>query len=117
MTALWRRPFDAIERPLAAASEAWVQSDTFMDLTAVAVRVQRRMTADVHRFGEQWLHAWGLVARGDVTKVSNQVAALEREIRELSRELDRRQSPGERAARQSRSGGAAENARSRRTSR
>ncbi len=37
MTSLWRRAFDTFERPLAAASESWVQSKTFMDLAAVAV--------------------------------------------------------------------------------
>ena len=89
MTPLWRRPFDAIERPLAAASESWVQSDTFMDMTATAFRMQRRLTADLHRYGERWLHAWGLLALGDVVKVSNQVASLERQVRELRLELQR----------------------------
>jgi hypothetical protein len=88
MTPLWRRAFDAVERPLAAASETWVQSDTFMDLTAVALRTQRRMTADLHRCGERWLHAWGLVSRGDVIRVSNQVASLERQLRDLRQERD-----------------------------
>jgi hypothetical protein len=30
MTALWRKAFDTMERPITAASESWVQSDTFM---------------------------------------------------------------------------------------
>ena len=33
MTPLWRKAYDAIERPLTAGSEAWVQSDTFMPVS------------------------------------------------------------------------------------
>jgi hypothetical protein len=90
MTALWRRAFDAIERPLAAASESWVQSKTFMDLAAVTIRVQRRLTADGQRMTEQWLHAWGMPARGDLFRLINQVASLERQVRDLEHELQQR---------------------------
>jgi len=55
MRALWQQAFDAIERPLAAASESWVQGKTFMDLAAVTVRVRRRLMADGQRMTEQWL--------------------------------------------------------------
>jgi poly(hydroxyalkanoate) synthase III subunit E len=87
MTSLWRQAFDALERPLAAASESWVQSKTFMDLAAVTIRVQRRLTADGQRMTEQWLHAWGMPARGDLFRLTNQVASLERQVRDLQREL------------------------------
>jgi len=90
MSSLWRQAFDAVERPTAAASESWVQSGTFMDLAAVAVRVQRRLTADGQRMTEQWLHAWGMPARGDLLRLMNQVASLERHVRELERELQLR---------------------------
>ena len=90
MTSLWRQAFDTIERPLAAASESWVQSRTFMDAAAVAVRLQRRLTADGQRVTEQWLHAWGMPARGDMSRLMNQVASLERHVRELERELQQR---------------------------
>jgi hypothetical protein len=39
---------------------------------------------------EQWLHAWGMPARGDLFKLMNQVAGLERQVRDLERELSRR---------------------------
>lgn len=91
MTPLWRKAFDAIERPLAAGSEAWVQSDTFMDLTAVAFKMQRRFAGELQRGTEQWLRAWGMVSRADVVSLMNQVASLERQVRELKREADRRE--------------------------
>jgi hypothetical protein len=93
MTPLWRKAYDAIERPLAAGSEAWIQSETFMDLAAVAFRVQRRMLRDVQQNTERWLHMWGWVSRGDVLRLSAQVASLERQVRELRREAEHRERP------------------------
>jgi hypothetical protein len=90
LTSLWRQAFDAMERPLAAASESWVQSKTFMDLATVTIRMQRRLTADGQRMTEQWLHAWGMPARGDLFRLTNQVASLERQVRDLGRELQLR---------------------------
>jgi hypothetical protein len=91
MSSIWRRPFDVIERPIAAASEAWVQTDTFMDLAAVAFKLRRRLTRDTHRAAEQWLHAFGLVSYRDVVRLMNQIASLERQVRELERDAKRRE--------------------------
>jgi hypothetical protein len=93
MTPLWRKAYDAIERPLAAGSEAWIQSETFMDLATVAFRVQRRMLREVQESTERWLHLWGWVSRGDVLRLSNQVASLERQMRDLRREAEQREHP------------------------
>jgi len=86
MAPLWRKAYDAIERPLAAGSETWIQSDTFMDLATVSFRIQRRLVRELQQNTERWLHMWGWVSRGDVLRLSNQVASLERQVRELQRE-------------------------------
>ena len=93
MTPLWRKAYDTVERPLAAGSEAWIQSETFMDLATVSFRVQRRMLREVQLNTERWLHLWGWVSRGDVLRLSNQVASLERQVRELRSEADHREHP------------------------
>ena len=93
MTPLWRKAYDAIERPLAAGSEAWIQSETFMDLATVGFRVQRRLLGEIQQGTERWLHLWGGVSRGDVLRLSNQVASLERQVRELRRVADGRDRP------------------------
>jgi hypothetical protein len=93
MTPLWRRAYDAIERPLAAGSEAWIQSDTFMDLATHSFRIQRRMLREAQHATERWLHLWGWVSRGDVLRLSNQVASLERQVRELRAEAGHRDRP------------------------
>jgi hypothetical protein len=87
---LWRLAFDLIERPVGAASEAWVQSDVFMDALAMSWKVQRRMTHEVQRGLGLWLGLVGVPRRSDVTQLVNQVASLERQVREVTRELERR---------------------------
>ena len=49
MAPLWRKAFDAIERPLAAGSETWIQSETFMDLATHSFRIQRRTSQTQQR--------------------------------------------------------------------
>jgi hypothetical protein len=89
-TPLWRLGFDAVERPLAAASESWVQSDTFMDVAAVGFRVQRRVTTEARRATDAWLALWGLPTRRDLNSLVNQVAGLERQLRRLAAEVEDR---------------------------
>lgn len=93
MPPLWRKAFDAIERPLATGLEAWIQSETFMDLATHSIRVQRRMLGEAHRSTERWLHLCGWVSRGDVLRLTNQVASLERQVRDLRREAEHRERP------------------------
>jgi hypothetical protein len=87
---LWRLAFDAIERPIGAASEAWVQTDVFMDALATTWKVQRRMAREVHRGLGLWVGLWDMPRRSDVNALVTQVASLERQVRQMARELERR---------------------------
>jgi hypothetical protein len=87
---LWRLAFDAIERPVGAASEAWVQTDVFMDAVATTWKVQRRMARQMHRGLGLWLGLWDMPRRSDVNALVTQVASLERQVRQMARELERR---------------------------
>ena len=87
---LWRLGFDVIERPIGAASETWMQTDVFMDALAGSWKVQRRMTRKLERGVGAWLGLFGVPRRSDVTQLVNQVASLERQVRQLTRELERR---------------------------
>jgi hypothetical protein len=80
---VWRLAFDLVERPLAAASESWVQSDSFMDMAACGYKLQRRATRETEKALDTWLGLWGLATKRDVTALVNQVAALQRQVREL----------------------------------
>jgi hypothetical protein len=98
MSTPWRRMFDAIEGPISAASQSWVQSETFMDLAAVTFKLQRRVFDELQRASEPWLHAFGMLSRADLTRLVNQVASLERHVRELERRLDSEHTGSRRAA-------------------
>jgi hypothetical protein len=87
---LWRLAFDLVERPVGAASEAWLQTDVFMDALAVSWKVQRRLTREMQRGVGLWLDLVGVPKRSDVTQLVNQVAGLERQVRQVTRELERR---------------------------
>jgi hypothetical protein len=89
----WRSTLDAFERPLARASESWIQSGTFMDGFALTWKLQRRLQSEVRRGLEVWFGAWRVPTRGDVDRLSNQIAALERQVRELRGELEKEASP------------------------
>src|SRR3954471_15465024 len=88
---MWRLAFDAVERPVGAASEAWVQSDVFMDTLALTWKLQRRVAREMHRGLGLWLGWWALPRRSDVTSLVTQIANLERQVRQMSRELERRE--------------------------
>ena len=88
---LWRLAFDTVERPIGAASEAWVQSDVFMDSLALTWKVQKRFAREMHRGLGLWLGLWDLPRRSDVSALVTQVANLERQVRQMSRELERRE--------------------------
>ena len=87
---LWRLAFDAIERPIAAASESWVQTDVFMDALALTWKVQRRMASQMHRGLGLWFGLFDMPRRSDVNALVTQVASLERQVRQMARELERR---------------------------
>jgi hypothetical protein len=85
----WRDAFDAVERPIAALSDAWMRSDAYMDVLAVGWKLQRRVGRELRRGAGRWLGLWDIPTRGDVDRVVNQVASLERQVRGLARELER----------------------------
>ena len=85
-----RLGFDLLERPIGAASETWVQSDVFMDALAGSWKLQRRVAREVERGVGAWLGLFGVPRRSDVTQLVNQVASLERRVRQLTRELEHR---------------------------
>jgi hypothetical protein len=83
-----RDAFDAFERPIARASESWIGSDVFMDAFATSWRLGRRLNAEARRGLEMWFGAWHVPTRSDVDRLSGQIGALERQVRELRSELE-----------------------------
>jgi hypothetical protein len=86
----WRKAFDAVERRVAGPVESAVRTDAFNDVMAVVYRSRRELQRAIERQTRRALHLANVPAATDVKQVSEQVAALHRELRALQRELDRR---------------------------
>src|SRR5262249_2915553 len=56
MTPLWRKAYDAVERPLAAGSGTRIQDRTYINLAPHSGRMQRRMLHEVQHATKRWLH-------------------------------------------------------------
>jgi hypothetical protein len=82
---LWRQGFDAIERRVAGPVEGAVGSDLFADVVALGVRAQRGVQREVERRTRRVLHMVNVPTATDVRRVSEQLAELQRQVRELER--------------------------------
>jgi polyhydroxyalkanoate synthesis regulator phasin len=80
---LWRKAFDAVESRAAGPVEAGAHSDLFGDLLTLNVRLARRAQQEVERRTRRLLHMANLPTATDVRRLSEQVASLQRELREL----------------------------------
>jgi hypothetical protein len=103
---LWRQLFDAFDDRVAGPVEAGTRSDAFGDLVAVGWRVGRRMQRELERRSRLVLHLLNLPAATDVRRLSEQVAALQRELREIEdREIEDREIEDREIPRRRMSGG------------
>jgi hypothetical protein len=87
---LWRRGFDALERPLGNVLADVARSGPFADGLALTLRLQRRLQREVERRTRRVLHLANLPAATDVRRLSQQLAQLQRQVRALSHMRDGR---------------------------
>jgi hypothetical protein len=80
---LWRQAFDAVDRRVSGPVEAGARSDAFTDVVTVGWRLGRRVQREVERRSRHVLHLANLPTATDVRRLSEQVSALQRELREL----------------------------------
>jgi len=80
---LWRKAFDEVDRRVSGPVEAGAHSDLFGDLVTLNVRLARRAQREVERRSRRLLHLANLPTATDVRRLSEQVASLQREVREL----------------------------------
>jgi polyhydroxyalkanoate synthesis regulator phasin len=82
---LWRRAFDAVDGRVGRSVEDVVRSDVFADAVSTALRLQRRAHREAERQTRRVLHTFNVPAATDVKRLSQQLAALQREVRALER--------------------------------
>ena len=80
---LWRKAFDEVDKRVSGPVEAGAHSDLFGDLLTLNVRLARRAQQEVERRTRRLLHMANLPTATDVRRLSEQVASLQRELREL----------------------------------
>jgi hypothetical protein len=80
--------FDSADRLIGPASEQLVRTEAFADLIGLASRMRYMALKRTERALRQQWHVWNLPARTDVRRLSEQVASLERQVRNLTRELE-----------------------------
>ena len=85
---MWKKAFDAVEKQVGPALGRALSNPKVIEAITLAVAVDRRARQDLAEFVRRQLHLANLPAGTDVQKVSNQIANLERQIRQLNRRLD-----------------------------
>jgi hypothetical protein len=90
---LWRQAFDAVEGVIAPPAERAVQTDLFADTVALALKGRRRVQREIERQSRRALHLVNIPTATDVKRVSEQLAALQRQTRALEHHLAEQQSP------------------------
>ncbi|MEZ5376010.1 MAG: hypothetical protein R2733_05800 [Acidimicrobiales bacterium] len=85
---LWKRVFDAVERESGPALTKTLANPDVIELITIAAAVRKRAQSDLAEVARRGLHVFNLPAGTDISKVSQQVAGLEREIRQLNRRIE-----------------------------
>jgi len=80
---LWRQAFDAVDQRVSGPVEAGARSDAFTDLLTAGWRVRRTVQREMERRTRRVLHLANLPTATDVRRLSEQVSALQRQVRDL----------------------------------
>jgi hypothetical protein len=84
---LWRRAFDRIERGVGGPLETTVRSDAFFEVLAHAMKARGAVAGSLEALSRRGLHLLNLPAASDMRRVREQVAAVDRRLLALSKEL------------------------------
>lgn len=85
---LWKKVYDVAEQQAAPVLTRALSTPEVIEAVGLALAVRRRAVDDVSQFFRRNLHNVNLPSGTDVRDVSNQIAGLERQIRQLNRRID-----------------------------
>ncbi|MGZ4194236.1 MAG: hypothetical protein ACXVRW_17475 [Solirubrobacteraceae bacterium] len=86
---LWLRAVHRFERALGNPVESLVHSDEYFDLVTEVHRLRARTGQTLEGISRRLLHLLNLPAGSDVRLVRQQLARVERQLAELTEDLDR----------------------------
>ena len=95
---VWKQLFDAAERTVGSRVNEFARSENYAIVVGLAARLQREAADRSERMSRQFLHMANLPAGSDVNRLLTQIAKLEREVRELRKQLDDEARPVRRAS-------------------
>jgi hypothetical protein len=87
-TPLWKKLFDTADRTVGARVNEFARSENFAILAGLATRSRNELMTRFERSSRQWLHLLNLPAGSDVNRLLAQIGLLEREVRELRKQID-----------------------------
>jgi len=85
---LWKKAYDSLEKQAGPALSDFLSKPEVVEAITLGMAIQRRARDDLGDVIRRGLHTVNLPSGTDVRKVSNQIAGLEREIRQLSRQVE-----------------------------
>jgi hypothetical protein len=84
---LWRRAFDAFDADLAPRVERFVRTEQFADGMAFMNRMNKLARERAEELNRQALHFWNRPTASDVADLKRQLAAMDRQLRKLTKQL------------------------------
>lgn len=85
---LWKQVFDASERRAGPLLERTINSNYLVEFFTFGMAWQRRINGANERNIRRILHVWNMPAGTDVKRVSEQLASLERRVRDLTKYVE-----------------------------
>jgi uncharacterized NAD-dependent epimerase/dehydratase family protein len=79
----WRTVFNSVEAGATPKVEALVRSEGFARLVSAAVSVESAVQKQVRQYMSRYWHVFNLPAASDLTRLSQRIARLERNVAEL----------------------------------
>ncbi len=85
---LWKKVFDAADSTVGARLNEFARSENFAILAGLVTRARTELMTRSERQSRQVLHLLNLPAGSDVNRLLAQIGLLEREVRELRKQID-----------------------------
>jgi hypothetical protein len=82
---MWRRLFDRSEEFVRHRLDPLVRTEQFADILTVVTQLQVEMRRRTERVSRRILHVWNLPAASDMWRLQEQLGAVERRLRDLSK--------------------------------
>ena len=86
--AAWKRLFDSVDRTVGSRLNSLAQSEDVATVAALGHRAQTKVGQLGERASRRVLHSLNLPAGSDMNRLLRQIALLEREVRDLRKELE-----------------------------